>query len=387
MENQAVQNILTQTMCEIDGSTCNCSTETSFCKEPRCYKVLTQTEMTSISSILCLAGPLTFLENFLVLLVIANSKSLRQRPSYLFIGSLALADIFASCFFTVIFLEFHLSDGSDGPNIFLFKLGGVTMAFTGSVGSLLLTAIDRYLCIHRISDYKTLLTRDRAVKSIVGLWTVTVLISFLPLMGWRYRTNGTCSRLFPFIDPIYLASWASLLLVVLFLILVAYALIIWRAHKHETTVKVPHLRQTAVGGHTRMRMDIHLARTFVMIIVILTGCWLPVLSFMIVDVSMKLTTAQQRAFAFCSALCLVNSAVNPLLYALRCRELRMEFLGLLQCVFGQLGCKCCFTHVLSPEGERKDELATVTNDELTPQAAYPNSVSQETNLTQTNRFY
>lgn len=304
--------------------------------------VLIEAEKTVIGSICFLAGPFTLLENALVLGVIAATAALRQRPSYLFIGSLALADIFASCFFTTSFLDFHLFRRSDGPTAYLFKLGGVTMAFTSSVGSLLLTALDRYLCIHQAGSYKVLLTRRRALLSLLALWSATIFISFLPLMGWRCPTGlaPPCSRLFPYINQSYLACWTSFILVLLALILGAYALILWKAHRHEASMTG---LQGAVGtGQTRMRMDIRLARTFGLILLILVGCWLPALSFMLADVSVRLTHAQQRAFAFCSTLCLVNSTVNPLLYALRCRELRVALVRLSE---GLVGLGCCQKHM------------------------------------------
>ncbi|XP_051263792.1 cannabinoid receptor 2 [Dicentrarchus labrax] len=302
----------------------------SSCENLECYMVLMKAERTAIGSICFLAGPITLLENALVLGVIAATATLRRRPSYLFIASLALADIFASCFFTTSFLDFHLFHHSDGPTAYLFKLGGVTMAFSSSVGSLLLTALDRYLCIQKAPSYKTVLTRRRALLSLLILWSATIFISFLPLMGWRCHTELTppCSRLFPYINQGYLACWTSFILVLLALILGAYVLILWKAHRHESSMT--NLQGAAGTGQARMRMDIRLARTFGLILLILVGCWLPALSFMLADVSVILTHTQQRAFAFCSTLCLVNSAVNPLLYALRCRELRVALLQLLQ---------------------------------------------------------
>ncbi|KAM6968089.1 cannabinoid receptor 2 [Aplochiton taeniatus] len=297
--------------------------------------VLTEAEKRAIGSICFLAGPFTLMENALVLFVIATTATLRQRPSYLFIGSLAVADVLASCFFTISFLDFHLFRRHDGPDAYLFKLGGVTAAFTGSVGSLLLTALDRYLCIHRASSYKVVLTRRRALLGLMALWSATLLISFLPLLGWRCPTDLTpsCLRLFPYIDQGYLACWTSFILVMFGLILGAYALILWKAHRHEAS-----MNGLKAAGQARMRMDIRLARTFSLVLLILMGCWLPVLSFMVADVVVVLTHAQQRAFAFCSTLCLVNSAVNPLFYALRCRELRES---LVRMVTGLAGSRCC----------------------------------------------
>ncbi|KAM8734687.1 cannabinoid receptor 2 isoform 1-T2 [Acanthopagrus schlegelii] len=307
------------------------------CENLECFMVLTKAEKTAIGSICFLAGPITLLENALVLGVIAATATLRQRPSYLFIASLALADVFASCFFTTSFLDFHLFRRSDGPTAYLFKLGGVTMAFSSSVGSLLLTSMDRYLCIHQACSYKVLLTRRRAMMSLLILWSTTIIISFLPLMGWRCPTglNPPCSHLFPYINQGYLACWTSFILVLLALILGAYALILWKAHRHESSMTS--IQAAAGTGHARMRMDIRLARTFGLILLILVGCWLPALSFMLADVAVLLTHTQQRAFAFCSTLCLVNSSVNPLLYALRCRELRVALLQLHHrlCVIGR----------------------------------------------------
>uniref|UniRef100_A0AAY5KFE1 G-protein coupled receptors family 1 profile domain-containing protein n=1 Tax=Esox lucius TaxID=8010 RepID=A0AAY5KFE1_ESOLU len=307
------------------------------CVNLSCYMILNDTEMKAISFICFLAGPFTFLENILVLAVIASATNLRRRPSYLFIGSLALADIFASCFFTVSFLDFHLYKRIDSRKAYLFKLGGVTMAFTGSVGSLFLTALDRYLCIYRASRYKVMLTHRRALLALLVLWSATVLISFLPFLGWECFTwhSKPCLRLFPYIDPLYLGCWATFILILLLLIMSAYALILWRANRHEASMTG--LQAASAGGQARMRMDIRLARTLGLILLILAGCWLPVLSFMLADVSVVLTRTQQRAFAFCSTLCLINSAVNPLLYALRCQELRTALMRLLESTCKGLG--------------------------------------------------
>lgn len=213
------------------------------------------------------------------------------------------------------------------------------MAFSSSVGSLLLTALDRYLCIHKASRYKVVLTRRRALLSLLALWSVSIAISFLPLMGWRCPTGLTppCSRLFPYINQGYLACWTSFILVILALILGAYALILNKAHRHEASMS--NIHGPTGTGNARMRMDIRLARTFGLILLILVGCWLPALSFMLADVSVFLTHTQQRAFAFCSTLCLVNSAINPLLYALRCRELRVALLQLFEKLYKSGRCK------------------------------------------------
>uniref|UniRef100_A0A8C1ZTH9 Cannabinoid receptor 2 n=1 Tax=Cyprinus carpio TaxID=7962 RepID=A0A8C1ZTH9_CYPCA len=289
----------------------------SSCKNV--YTVLNYTEKVAISTICVSITPLSLLVNVLILVVIGCSRNLRKHPSYLFMGSLALADTIACSCYTINFLEFHLSESDNllGKTEYLLKLGGVTMAFTGSVGSLLVMAADRYHAIYKVSTYKVLLTRKRAFMAIVTLWVMAALISFLLLMGWNCQPCESCSSLFPYVDRYYLAFFASLVLVVIVLILVAYALIVWMAHKHEANMSAEHPELA------RMRVDIHLAKTFSCVMLILLVCWLPVLSFMMTDaVGTKLLTPEKKAFAFCSTLCLLNSGINPLLYTLRCRELR-----------------------------------------------------------------
>ncbi|XP_076016917.1 cannabinoid receptor 2 [Genypterus blacodes] len=370
--------VSTSTTAQADTDSTSSPAANGTCENLDCYMVLVEAERTAIGSICFLAGPVTLLENALVLGVIAATATLRQRPSYLFIGSLALADIFASCFFTTSFLDFHLFHHSDGPTAYLFKLGGVIMAFTGSVGSLLLTALDRYLCIHQASSYKVLLTRRRALLSLLTLWSAIILISFLPLMGWRCSTGlaPPCSHLFPYINKSYLACWTSFILVLLALILVSYALILWKAHRHEASMTS--VQAAAGAGQVRMRMDIRLARTFGLILLILVGCWLPALSFMLADVFVLLSSAQQRAFAFCSTLCLVNSAVNPLLYALHCRELRVALVQLLQGLYVITNCRKCAGNSSPRHSSTEDNNCTAVSDNEMPKTTttQPNSISE-----------
>ncbi|KAK6474502.1 cannabinoid receptor 1-like [Huso huso] len=298
------------------------------------FMVLTDSQKIIVSSICFLVGPLTLLENLLVLCLIFSSPYLRRKPSYLFISSLALADLFASIFFAFFFVEFHVFKNIVSTSTFLFKLGGVIMAFTGSLGSLLLTSIDRYICIHKPSEYKTIITRKNAFISLAVLWTTIVLISFLPLMGWNCSTlNSVCSELFPCVDETYLACWLAFVISLLVFIVYAYIHILWKAHKHAVYME-KHVIQSQ-RGKARMRMDIQLAKTFGVILAILVICWSPVLSFMFVDLFSKLDNNLKMVFAFFCTLCFVNSMVNPLVYALRSKDMRQVLLGAVAWCRGQ----------------------------------------------------
>lgn len=303
-----------------------------------CFMILNPSQQLAIAVLSLTLGTFTVLENFLVLCVILHSRSLRCRPSYHFISSLAVADLLGSVIFVYSFVDFHVFHRKDSPNVFLFKLGGVTASFTASVGSLFLTAIDRYISIHRPLSYKRIVTRSKAVVAFCVMWTIAIVIAVLPLLGWNCKIlNSVCSDIFPLIDENYLLFWIGVTSVLLLFIVYAYMYILWKAHSHAVRM-LQRGTQKSIIIHTsgdgkvqqitrpeQTRMDIRLAKTLVLILVVLIICWGPLLAIMLYDVFGKMNKLVKTIFAFCSMLCLLNSTVNPIIYALRSKDLRHAF--------------------------------------------------------------
>uniref|UniRef100_A0A8B9T904 Cannabinoid receptor 1 n=1 Tax=Anas platyrhynchos TaxID=8839 RepID=A0A8B9T904_ANAPL len=302
-----------------------------------CFMILNPSQQLAIAVLSLTLGTFTVLENLLVLCVILHSRSLRCRPSYHFIGSLAVADLLGSVIFVYSFVDFHVFHRKDSPNVFLFKLGGVTASFTASVGSLFLTAIDRYISIHRPLAYKRIVTRPKAVVAFCVMWTIAIVIAVLPLLGWNCKKlNSVCSDIFPLIDETYLMFWIGVTSVLLLFIVYAYMYILWKAHSHAVRMiqrgtQKSIIIQTTEDGKVQItrpdqtRMDIRLAKTLVLILVVLIICWGPLLAIMVYDVFGKMNKLIKTVFAFCSMLCLLNSTVNPIIYALRSKDLRHAF--------------------------------------------------------------
>uniref|UniRef100_A0A8D0AVE8 Cannabinoid receptor 2 n=1 Tax=Salvator merianae TaxID=96440 RepID=A0A8D0AVE8_SALMN len=299
------------------------------------YIVLNASDQVAITILCGVTGSFCFLENSLVLYLIFSSPKIRNKPSYLLISSLALADTLASIIFVGTFVSFHVFNGSSSTkNLFLVELGGVTTTFTASLGSLLLMAFDRYICILRPSEYKVLVTVRKAVTALVVLWLTILLIAFLPLLGWNCCSlNTECSELFPFVDIRYLSSWIALVMMLLFSIIYAYMHVLWKAHKH--VLRMEKHQPQSTQQNKKMRMDVTLAKTLVMILVVLMVCWSPVLALMTYSIFAKLDSCIRKVFAFCSTLCLMNSMVNPAIYALRSRELSSALQRLFSC-FGRI---------------------------------------------------
>ncbi|KAM4795766.1 cannabinoid receptor 2 [Rhinophrynus dorsalis] len=292
----------------------------------QCYLILNSKWQKISIAVLCIgAGILCIIENVTVLCMVWTSSHLRKKPSYLFISSLALADLLASLVFSYSFVDFHVFHVAGSPDIFLFKLGGVTASFTASLGSLLLTAFDRYICIHKPSAYKAKVTRKRALIALAIMWTSTITIAFLPIMGWNCcQLEASCSELFPLISNSYLASWIVLVVILQTSIIYSYTYILWKAHNHAVYME-KHNTQSE-RGQAQLRLDVMLVKTLALVLTVLVVCWSPALFLMIYSLLYSLNKRIKTIFAFCSTLCLVNSMVNPMVYALRSREMRNKLI-------------------------------------------------------------
>lgn len=305
-----------------------------------CFMILTPGQQLAIAILAITLGVFTVLENLMVLCVILHSQTLRSRPSYHFIGSLAVADLIGCIIFVYSFLEFHVLHTKDNPNIFLFKLAGVIASFTASVGSLFLTAIDRYISIHRPMAYKRIVTKTKAIIAFSVMWAISITFSVLPLLGWNCkRLNSVCSDIFPLIDEKYLMFWIGMTTILVLFIIYAYMFILWKSHHHAVRM-LSRSSQRSVIVYTaegtkvqtvrqeQARMDLRLAKTLVLILVALIICWGPLLAIMVYDLFGKVNDFVKTVFAFCSMLCLLNSTVNPVIYAMRSKDLRRAFVNI-----------------------------------------------------------
>ncbi|KAG7511080.1 cannabinoid receptor type 1B-like [Solea senegalensis] len=305
-----------------------------------CFMILTPGQQLAVAILALTLGTFTVLENLMVLCVILHSHTLRSRPSYHFIASLAVADLIGSIIFVYSFLDFHVLHRKDSQNVFLFKLAGVIASFTASVGSLFLTAIDRYISIHRPMAYKRIVTKTKAVIAFTVMWTISIVIALLPLLGWNCkRLNSICSDIFPLIDENYLMFWIGMTTVLVLFIIYAYMFILWKSHHHAVRMMSRSSQRsvivyTAEGTRVQTirgeqaRMDLRLAKTLVLILVALIICWGPLLAIMVYDLFGKVNDFIKTVFAFCSMLCLLNSTVNPVIYAMRSKDLRRAFLNI-----------------------------------------------------------
>lgn len=128
---------------------------------------------------------LIVLGNFLILIAVAINPRLRS-PTTVFIVNLAVADLLLA----VAVLPFSSTwTATDtwlfGPTFCAIWSAIDVLCCTGSILSLCVISIDRYVGVTRPLKYPQVMTRKRCGLLVTGVWALSTLVSIAPIIGWR----------------------------------------------------------------------------------------------------------------------------------------------------------------------------------------------------------
>uniref|UniRef100_A0ACB8FBK9 Uncharacterized protein n=1 Tax=Sphaerodactylus townsendi TaxID=933632 RepID=A0ACB8FBK9_9SAUR len=135
--------------------------------------------------------------NLLVIRVIWQLRTKKPSRNYIFILNLAAADLLVGvmCFgealddVTDIALDRNLT-------ICLLKICMSITPCIGSILTLLLVSLDRYLAVKLPLYYPTLMRKKPIVFSLVVLWSVSLLVGLMPLFSpYLQQSNFTVGRI------------------------------------------------------------------------------------------------------------------------------------------------------------------------------------------------
>lgn len=123
--------------------------------------------------------------NVLVVLAVSRDRSLSS-PQNWFIASLALSDILVGLFIMPLSLANELMGyWVFGSVLCELWLSTDVLLCTASILNLVLISLDRYWSITRAVEYSRFRTRSRAAGMIAVVWTLSAVICFPPLVGWK----------------------------------------------------------------------------------------------------------------------------------------------------------------------------------------------------------
>lgn len=257
------------------------------------------------------------LENLLVLIAVCRNKKFHS-AMFFFIGNLAFSDLLAgSAYIANIFLSGPMTIKLV-PVQWFIREGTVFIALSASVFSLLAIAIERYIAITKVKVYGSTKT-CRMFLLIGACWVTSILLGGLPIIGWNCICNlPDCSAVLPLYSKKYIVFVVTVFTLILFSIVILYVriyLIVSSSHQEATNSQA-----------------YALLKTVTIVLGVFIVCWLPAFTILLLDssCSMQLCPVLSMAQVFFSVATL-NSALNPVIYMLRSKEMRREFLRVLCC--------------------------------------------------------
>lgn len=277
----------------------------------------------SLNIIFIIICSIIILENLLVLIAVFRNKKFHS-AMFFFIGNLAFSDLLAgSAYIANIFLSgartFQLT-----PVQWFIREGTVFIALSASVFSLLAIAIERYIAITKVKVYGSNKT-CRMFLLIGACWVTSIFLGGLPILGWNcINCLNDCSTVLPLNSTRYICFVMTVFSVILLSIVILYVRIylIVRSSNQQTTNSASYA----------------LLKTVTIVLGVFIVCWLPAFSILLLDASCNMSVCPilNNADIF-FGIATLNSALNPLIYTLRSKDMRREFLRVL-CCWGLLQC-------------------------------------------------
>lgn len=263
------------------------------------------------------------LENLLVLVAIISRIRHSRRWVYICIANITLSDLLTGTAYVVnICLSgsatFHLT-----LPLWLFREGMLFVALAASIFGLLLIAVERYLTMIKPLPQKSARKSYCRIFSLVALsWFLALVIGFLPLLGWNCICSVEgCSTLLPLYSKSYVFFSVIIFFIILLTIGVLYGAIYCHVHK-----------SAQLGQQRSRQRSLALLKTVITIVGVFIICWGPLFLLLLVDF---FCVSRQCGLLFtaniCISLAVLNSGLNPIIYALGSSEMRKAIAELLCC--------------------------------------------------------
>eukprot|EP00061_Rhincodon_typus_P016527 g44792.t1 len=237
---------------------------------------------------------------------------------FYFIGNLALSDLFAGVayIFNIVFSGSQTMKLT--PLQWFIREGTMFVALAASVLSLLAIAIERHAAIVKVKLYSG--DKNTRMCLLIGsCWIASVLLGGLPVMGWNClcHVNG-CSTVLPLFSKNYILFCITLLSIILLSIVILYVRIYLIVRSSHCETAAP--------------QTLALLKTVTIVLGVFIVCWAPTFIMLLLDFAYTESNLKilHKAEIFL-ALSTLNSAMNPIIYTLRSRDMRRAFLRILCC--------------------------------------------------------
>ncbi|XP_076008935.1 sphingosine 1-phosphate receptor 4 [Genypterus blacodes] len=275
------------------------------------------------TAIFLLFSVFIILENLLVLIAVISRIRHSRRWVYVCIANITLSDLLTGVAYVVNICMSGSQTFRLSPALWLFREGTLFVALAASIFSLLLIAVERYTTMMKPLHQKPARTTYCRIYGLVMLcWILALVVGFLPLLGWNCVCSlDECSTLL----PLYSKTYIFFSLIIFFIILLAIGVLYGAIYCHVN-------RSVQVGPQRSRKRSLGLLKTVMTIVGVFIVCWGPLFLFLLVDFFCDSRQCPLLFSAdYCICLAVLNSGLNPIIYALGSGEMRKAIAELLCC--------------------------------------------------------
>ena len=264
------------------------------------------------------------LENLFILIAIWRTSTLHT-PSYVFLFCLALSDLAVGLLAQPLVVIHNVAEiqGTVSMARVTSVAAAMLSTYLCSVSILSITAvsIDRYLALYLHLRYKQLVTNKRVVALLICTWLFAALV----FVTWLW---------YPANLLIGVAIGICCIIIITFCFCRIYFIL---RHHHQQIRSQPRPNNSSTEISKKALTSTHYRRSvmgMLMVCVFLLLCYVPYLCTACVIVVRGLTNTNRLLFEFTRTVVFANSAMNPLIYCWRLRDIRTAVLQHLPAWFG-----------------------------------------------------
>ncbi|CAM9788835.1 lysophosphatidic acid receptor 1-A-like [Lampetra fluviatilis] len=264
------------------------------------------------------------LANLLVMAAVRANRRFHF-PIYYLMANLAAADFLAGAAYCYLMFNTGPNTRKLTVNTWMLRQGLMDTSLTASVANLLAIAIERHITVFRMQLH-TRMSERRVVVVIALIWLVAILMGAIPSMGWNCLCDiGACSTMAPLYSVSYVIFWAVSNLSTFLIMVGLYGHIFVYVRSRAMRMS----RHTC-GARRNRETIMSLLKTVTIVLGAFIVCWTPGLVILLLDVfcpSCEILAYEK----FFLLLAEFNSAMNPVIYSFRDKEMLSTFKRLLCC--------------------------------------------------------
>lgn len=283
---------------------------------------------TCYAVVLIFTAVVNITSNVLVLVILSRNNRLRTCTNF-FIANLCVVDLIAGMVLVPASIDSLLTQTEPGRMSYTLVCGfyGFINSFYGIASSLTVAviALDRYHSILNCLRYEIIVTQRRTAFVIAWTWLQAIFVSLCPIVGWGHfslNPNQHCSLHFPDKRGFIFFKTITCVILPYFITVFCYVRIHVVARRHARTIVSIKVRDAT---NKAKAVKLSSSKKTIMVYIVLgvyTICWIPLYALKLLINVYGRDKIPEQLILTAIVLTQVNSACNPIMYALITSQFR-----------------------------------------------------------------